>query len=35
LDRREFIAASGGVIKWPFVKRTPRWHKLFAFITAD
>ena len=34
MNRREFIALLGGVIKWPFVARTPRWHRQFAFITA-
>jgi hypothetical protein len=27
LNRREFIAASRRVTKWPFVARTPRLHK--------
>jgi hypothetical protein len=35
MRRRQFIALLGGVIQWPFVARTPRWHRLFAFITAD
>jgi hypothetical protein len=35
MRRRDFITLLGGVIKWPFVARTPRWHRLFAFITAD
>jgi hypothetical protein len=35
IKRREFITLLGGVIKWLFVARTPRWHRLFAFITAD
>jgi len=35
VKRREFITLLGGVIKWPFVARTRRWHRLFAFITAD
>ena len=34
MSRREFIALLGGVTKWPFVARTPRWHRPFAFITA-
>jgi hypothetical protein len=35
IKRREFITLLGSVIKWPFVAPTPRWHRLFAFITAD
>jgi len=35
MRRRKFITLLGGVIKWPFVAHTPRWHRLFAFITAD
>jgi hypothetical protein len=35
LKRRRFITLLGGVIKRPFVLRTPRWPRLFAFIAAD
>jgi len=35
IEPRVQLPLLGGVIKWPFVARTPRWHRLFAFITAD
>lgn len=34
MNRREFHRASRRVTKRPFVARTPRWHRPFAFITA-